>query len=210
MSTIYRWPLCLHQRWPKSLFPTPLLFQNFWIRLRLFLKFENPTPVQTPATIIHPTVIYPCFYLRNYRTDSCYCRNGKVTPGPVFHKFLTPSPDPGPKEKRRILPESTPVIRIRYHLWFEHQWFTDMEILQSWSNPKLFHRLHTQSISEKIKLWTLISNPKPLNQLHISQYNWYCLFCLMRQKLWLFCLLSDKSCWSGHMTSRLRYTKDKS
>jgi len=46
-------------------------------------------------------------------------------------------------------------------------------------------------------------NPKPLNQLHISQYYWYCLFCLTRQKLWLFCLLSDKSCWSGHMTSRL-------
>jgi len=36
-------------------------------------------------------------------------------PGPDFHKFLTPVP--GPKEKRRILPESTPVIRIRPHLW---------------------------------------------------------------------------------------------
>ena len=41
------------------------------------------------------------------RTDSCYCRNERVTPdpGPLFHKFLTP----GPKEKRRFLPESTPV-----------------------------------------------------------------------------------------------------
>jgi len=74
------------QRWPESLFqtPTPLLSQNFWIwvgiLIRLFLKFENPTPVQTPATIIDPTVIYPCFYLRNDRTDSCYWRNGKVTP----------------------------------------------------------------------------------------------------------------------------------
>jgi len=29
-----------------------------------------------------------------------------------------------------------------------HQWCTDMEILQSWSNPKLFHKLHIQSISE--------------------------------------------------------------
>ena len=36
-------------------------------------------------------------------------------PGPVFHKFFTP--DPGPKEKPRILPESTPVIRIWSHLW---------------------------------------------------------------------------------------------
>jgi len=104
--SVQRWAdidiLTPDQRWPESIFqpPTPLLFQNFWIRtrIRLFYKFENPTPVQNPATIIHPTVIYHCFYLRNYRTDSCYCRNGKVTPdpGPVFHKFLTP--DPGPKK----------------------------------------------------------------------------------------------------------------
>ena len=114
------------QRWPESLFQTPtlLLFQNFWIRVQLFLKFENPTPVQTPATIIEPTVIYPCFYLRNDRTDSCYCRNGKVTPGPLFYKFSTRGPDPGPKEKRRILPESTPVIRIRSHLWWKAIWKT--------------------------------------------------------------------------------------
>jgi len=60
--------------------------------VRVFFKFENPTPVQTSATIVDPTLIYPCFYLRNDRTDSGYCRNGKVTPnpGPVFHKFLTP------------------------------------------------------------------------------------------------------------------------
>ena len=110
------------QSWPESLFqtPPPLLFQTFWIRVRirvrLFFKFENPTPVQTSAAIIDQTVIYPCFYLRNDSTDSCYCRNGKVTPdpGPVYHKFFTP--DPGPKDKRRILPESTPVIQIRSHL----------------------------------------------------------------------------------------------
>ena len=106
------------QRWQESLFQTltPLLFQNFQIRAQQFFRFENPTPVQTPATVIDPTVIYPCFYLRNDRRDSCYCRNGKVTPGsgPVFQKLLTP----GPKEKRRILPESTPVIRIRPHLWY--------------------------------------------------------------------------------------------
>jgi len=43
----------------------------------------------------------------------------KVTPdpGPVFPKFLTPSLDPGPKEKRRTLAESTPVNRILSHLW---------------------------------------------------------------------------------------------
>jgi len=58
---------------------------------------------------------YPCFYLRNISTDSCNCRNGKVTPGPVFQKFLTPCL----KEKRRILPDSTPVIRCRSHLWWK-------------------------------------------------------------------------------------------
>jgi len=88
------------------------MLQNFWIRdrirVRLFFKFENPTPDQTPATIIDPAVIYPRFYLRNDQTDSCYCVNEKVIPdpGPVFHKFLTP--DPSRKEKRGILPESTP------------------------------------------------------------------------------------------------------
>jgi len=90
------------------------------IRVRLLFEFENPTPVQTPATIIHPAVIYPCFYLRNDRTDPCYCRNRKVTPVPglVFRKFLTPGPEQGLKEKRRILPDSSPVTRIRSHLCF--------------------------------------------------------------------------------------------
>jgi len=108
------------QRWPESLFqtPTPLLFQNFWIRIRQFFKFENPTPVQTPARIINPTVTYPCFYSRNDHTDSCYCRNRKVTPDPVFPTFLSLGPDPGPKEKRRILPESTPALLIRSHRWY--------------------------------------------------------------------------------------------
>jgi len=38
----------------------------------------------------------------------------EVTPGP--HKFLTPVSDPGPKEKRRILPEKTPPPRIHGYL----------------------------------------------------------------------------------------------
>ena len=59
------------------------------------------------------------FYLRNAicenHTDSC-CWKWKVTqdPYPFFHKFLTPAP--GPKEKCRILPESTPALRIRSHI----------------------------------------------------------------------------------------------
>ena len=50
--------------------------------------------------------------------DSCYCRNWKLTleSGTVFQKFLTPGPDPAPKEKRRILVESTPALRIRGQL----------------------------------------------------------------------------------------------
>jgi len=60
------------QRWPESLFQTAaaLLFQNLWIRVRIrvrkFFIFENPTPVQTPATIIDPTVIHPCLYFKKW------------------------------------------------------------------------------------------------------------------------------------------------
>jgi len=79
-------------------------------------KFQNP---YTSATVVDPTVIYPCFYSRNDHTDFCYCRNWKVTPdpGPFFHKFLTP--DPGPKGKRRILSDSTLLLWIRCHLWYQ-------------------------------------------------------------------------------------------
>ena len=83
------WQPCsgvMQQRWPESLFSTQLLFQNFWIRVRKFFKFENPTPVQTPATN-DPTEIYPCFYLRNDHANSCFSRNWNVTPDPFFHKF---------------------------------------------------------------------------------------------------------------------------
>jgi len=42
--------------------------------------------------------------------DSCYFRKWHVTPhpGPVFHKFFTPAPDPGPRKKRRPWPPMTP------------------------------------------------------------------------------------------------------
>jgi len=63
---------------PKFLNPGPAIF-----------KFEDPTPVQIPAAITDLTVIYPCFYLGNNHTDSCFCRNWKMTPdrGPVIHNF---------------------------------------------------------------------------------------------------------------------------
>jgi len=43
--------------------PTLLLFQNFRIRVRVqkLFKFENLTPVQTPANI-DPTEIFQCFF----------------------------------------------------------------------------------------------------------------------------------------------------
>jgi len=54
--------------------PIPLLFRNFRIRVLKFFKFENPTPLQTPAPI-DPTEIHPCFYSRNDHAKSCYCWN---------------------------------------------------------------------------------------------------------------------------------------
>jgi len=87
--------------------PVPNFFNP--ARIWQFFDFENPTHVQIPVAMIDPTVSYPCFYLRNEHTDSYYCRNWKVTPVPLFPKFFTPGPDPGPKEKRRTLPDSTPV-----------------------------------------------------------------------------------------------------
>ena len=91
------------------------LFQNFWIRVWQFFKFEKTTPIQTPATN-EVAENYQWFYFRNDHADTCNWRNWKVTPGPDFHMFLTPSQ----KEKRRILPESTPSLWIRGHLWPEH------------------------------------------------------------------------------------------
>jgi len=79
------WSSVLNDRWPESHFQTrtPLMFQNFWIPdripVRQIFKFENPTPIYTPATIIDLTLIYPCFYSINDHRDSCCCRNWKVT-----------------------------------------------------------------------------------------------------------------------------------
>jgi len=107
----------------------PLLFQNFWIRVRKFFKIENQNFVQTPATIIDLTVIFPCFYLRNDHIDSCYGRNKKVTPGPrpFFPKILTSEPDP--KEKRTILPELSLALWIQYRFWWADQ---------DWIGPMIF------------------------------------------------------------------------
>jgi len=39
----------------------------------------------------------------------------------VFPQILALVPDPSPKTNRRILPESTPVLRIRCHLWWKER-----------------------------------------------------------------------------------------
>jgi len=57
---LFSWCLCWKQtRGTGVTFqtPSPLLFQNFciWFRFRQCFKYENPIPVQTPATIIDPT-----------------------------------------------------------------------------------------------------------------------------------------------------------
>ena len=80
----HAWTVPLHQGCPESCFqtPAPLLLQNFLIRIRVqnVFKFENPPPVQTPATI-DATEIQRCLYLSNDIhkdcSDSCYCQNKK-------------------------------------------------------------------------------------------------------------------------------------
>jgi len=46
------------------------------------------------------------------RTYSCYCWKWKLTSDPGFHKFLSPAPAPGPKEKRKILSKYSGSVAI--------------------------------------------------------------------------------------------------
>jgi len=93
------------------------------LRIRIGLGLNNFTVRSAlPATVIDPTVIYPCLYLRNDHTDSCYCRNWKVTPhpGPFFPKLLIPGPDPVLKKMQNPagVDSSIPVWSHLYHLFF--------------------------------------------------------------------------------------------
>ena len=108
----------------------------FRLRLRSFSKifeFEFGSEHFSNLRIrllYRPRLLHQCnrnsamFYLRNntYKdhADSCYCQKWQVTPnlGQVCHKILTQAPDP--KGKRRLLPESTPALRIRGHRWCMH------------------------------------------------------------------------------------------
>jgi len=77
---------------------TPLLFQNFQIRIRVrkFFEFENPTSAQTPVAIDRSVRNLYMSLLRNDQADSCCCQNWKLTPCSLSHRFLTP--DSGPKK----------------------------------------------------------------------------------------------------------------
>jgi len=113
------WPLCgsamgQQQRRPESVFQTRLRscsklwesgsgsFSNLRIRHLFRLRLLS---IQL--------AIYSCFCSRNDHADSYYCQNWKVTPDP--------------KEKRRILPESSPALRIRDHLWSITGWKVQLD-----------------------------------------------------------------------------------
>ena len=97
--------------------PAPLSLNPVRVRKILYLNWESDSCPDSRY--------YRCngnsamFLLKKLHLEdhahSCYCRKWQVTPdsGRVFHKFLTLAP----KEKRRILAELTPVLRIRGHLW---------------------------------------------------------------------------------------------
>ena len=120
---------------------------KFWIRDRLFFKFENPTPVQTPATIIDPTEINPCFYLRNNHTGSCFCPKGVVTMGPVFHKCLTP----GPKEKGKTHQSRLRISRSGPRSGIQGRW-PCCHSLRSTSSPEFLILSSSPTIIQNIFL----------------------------------------------------------
>ena len=103
-----------NQRWSESNFqtPTPLLFQILWIQIRsrIFFKFDNLTPVQTPATI-DETDIQQYFYLTN---DTMTLIKTTRTPATAENKkwllvrfFINFCLRIMVRKKRRTLPDST-------------------------------------------------------------------------------------------------------
>ena len=100
---ITAWP----QRWPESLFqsPTPLLFKIFEsasgssnftnLRIRLLFRLRLQSSINRHL---------PMFLLQKLPHRLLLLPKSKVTPDPVLPEILTP----GPKQKRRSLPESTP------------------------------------------------------------------------------------------------------
>jgi len=107
-----------------------------------FFKFENPTPVKTLATIINAILIYPCFYLRNGHTDSCYCRNWKVTPDPVFSNYWIRDRI---RVRKKYAESCRSRLRIRSHLCGK----TISEELETLLNKKITLQRQTHSQNKK-------------------------------------------------------------
>jgi len=84
-----------------------------------YFEFENPTSAQDCLPSTQPkfsnafTLEMICIKTRQTPATA---ENKKMTPdsGPVYHNFFIQAP----REKRRILPESIPALRIRGHLCF--------------------------------------------------------------------------------------------
>jgi len=78
-------------------------------------KFENPTPVQTPA-VIEATKIQQRLFLSNDiskdHADSClYCWKQKMSPaGSVFQKIFTPDPIPKKNTESKATPDPWPPL----------------------------------------------------------------------------------------------------
>jgi len=105
------------QRWLESHYPSPLMFQKLWIRVRNFSKFENPTPVQTPVTIDAANFQQRLWLSKDIckdHTDSCYCRKWSGSGSGFFTNFRLRIQV---RKKRRILPEPALALRICGHLW---------------------------------------------------------------------------------------------
>ena len=85
---------------PEFLNPGPAIFQ---IRKSDSCSDSAATVIDLPENGHWPSRL---LLLPKWKSDS----------GSGFSQILTP--DPGPKEKCRILPQSSPAIRIRSHLWW--------------------------------------------------------------------------------------------
>ena len=103
----------MKQRWPESFFLIPLVFQNVSLDLESSHIWQSDSCSYSGYHRSNQNL--PMFLLNKWQRKPLLLPKLKSNSGSVFSQILTPDP----KEKRRILPESTPIIRIRSHLRFE-------------------------------------------------------------------------------------------
>jgi len=87
----------------------------------------------------------PMFLLKEWPQRLLLLLKMKSGSGPVFPKFLLPNP--GPKEKRRILPGSTPVMRIRSYFGWTGVGFSNLKNSGPW-----IKNFGTRAVSESEKV----------------------------------------------------------